>query len=241
MLQVKRLLLVCVLLVAACSGSSTSRTPAAVESAAPPTPVAPSPTAEASPSPSPAPVAAATVVRAQDGDVDGDGKPDRIRVTDTILSVALTGSGRTTTTDVDKGLDGSEPAATAGSVDVDRDGRAEVFVRVGQGASTTTLRAFRYDGAALTPVDTADGPLLLVVGGSVTHGDGFSCTDAARLVVRSAESDDGSAFTVTTTTYRIAGALAVRTARSVVRANGMSNPAVAAAYRVDCGSVGEGE
>jgi len=164
-----------------------------------------------------------------------------MNVAESTLTVTLSGSGRVLHADVDAGLDGSEPAGAAGSRDVDRDGHAEIFVRVGQGASTVTLRAFRYDGTALRPIDRADGPLLLVIGGTVTHGDGFSCTDTGRLVVRSAESSDGRAFVVTTTTYRLSGSSAVRIARTTARATGADNPAVAAAYRVDCGPVGEGD
>ena len=162
-------------------------------------------------------------------------------MTDTTLEVTLSADGHKVTTDVDKGLGTSEPAARAGSVDVDRDGHAEVFVRVGQGASTSTLRMFTLTGSALAPVDSEGAPLLLVLGGSVTHGDGFSCTEAGRLVVRSAESDDGTAFTITTTTYRLAGAAAVRLSRTTAKATGMDDPRVRAAYQVDCGSIGEGE
>ncbi|MDX6197948.1 MAG: hypothetical protein QOJ79_1099 [Actinomycetota bacterium] len=179
--------------------------------------------------------------RALDGDVDGDGEPDVIRVSDATLAVTLSRTGTQLTASVDSDLDMSEPAARAGSVDVDRDGRAEVFVRVGQGASTSTLRMFAYDGRTLRPVDSAGAPLLLVIGGSVTHGDGFSCTDTGRLVVRSAESDDGTAFTVSTTTYRVGGGSAVRLSRTTAQATGMDDPRVRAAYQVDCGSVGEGE
>jgi hypothetical protein len=192
------------------------------------------------PSPS-APASAAAPARALDGDVDGDGKPDEMRVSDGTLTVTLSGTGRAVTTSVDSDLDTSEPAAMAGSVDVDRDGHAEVFVRVSQGASTSSLRMFAYNGTALRPIDTEGQPLLLVIGGSVTHGDGFACTDAGRLVVRSAESNDGTAFTVTTTTYRLSGGAAVRVSHASTKATGMEDPRVRAAYQVECGSVGEGE
>ena len=231
------------LVLTGCSGSSS---PAAHLAASTAPAGSGSPSAAASTPPSPSAVATASAgaapgVRAVDGDVDGDGRPDRVAVTDTTLAVTLSGTGSTVTAPVDAGLGTSEPAALAGSTDVDRDGHAEVFVRVGQGASTTTLRAFRFDGTRLSPVDRPDGPLLLVIGGSATHGDGFSCTDAGRLVVRSAASDDGRAFVVTTTTFRLSGPTAVQLARTVVHATGMDAPAVAAAYRVDCGPVGEGD
>jgi hypothetical protein len=164
-----------------------------------------------------------------------------IQVSEGTLTVTLSADGRRVTASVDKGLDSSEPAATAGSVDVDHDGHAEVFVRVGQGASTSTLRMFALTGSSLAPVDSAGAPLLLVIGGSVTHGDGFSCTPNGQLVVRSAQSDDGTAFTVTTTTFRLAGGAAVRLSRTTTKATGMDDPRVRPAYQVDCGSIGEGE
>lgn len=235
----KRALVLLPFLLAGCQGAGDD-TPTVTQPEASPSAASPA----SSPSSSPSAASAAprsSPVRAVDGDVDGDGQPDTIGVTGQTLTVTLSRGGRALTTSVDTDLDGTEPAATAGSTDVDRDGHAEVFVRVAQGASTETLRMFRYDGSALGPVDTADGPLLLVVGGSTTHGDGFTCSDAGRLVVRSAASDDGTAFTVTTTTYRFSGNQAVRTARTTTKANGMDDPAVAAAYRVDCGPVGEGD
>lgn len=235
------LLVVPLLMIAACSGPSERS--AVSETAAPPTPVAesPSPAATAPPSPSEAPTASRASERALDGDVDGDGEPDRIQVAGATLRVTLSGSGRLLTTSVDSDLDTSEPAGPAGSVDIDRDGRAEVFVRVGQGSSTTTLRPFRYDGKTLSPINTADAPLLLVVGGSTTHGNGFACTDSGQLRVASAESSDGSLYRVVATTYQLSGNTAVQVLQTRTAAKGMDDPRVAQAYRVDCGSVGEGE
>jgi hypothetical protein len=59
-------------------------------------------------------------------------------------------------------------------------------------------------------------------------------------VVRSASSDDGAAFTVTTTTYRVDGHRLVQIRRTTAQAQGMDDPRVGEAYRVDCRSVGEG-
>jgi hypothetical protein len=237
---VKRIALLPLVLAAACSGSSSGspaavRSPSAVETSAAPTPSPPPPSPTSAPSPS------AAGRRALDGDVDGDGQPDRIGVSGTTLTVTLSGGGRVLSTPVDSDLDSSEPAATAGSTDVDRDGRAEVFVRVAQGASTSTLRMFRYDGKAISPVDSEGGPLLLVVGGSVTHGDGFSCTDKGRLVVMSAESNDGTTFRVRRRTFRFSGGGLVLDLETRATATSMDDPRVRAAYEVDCGPVGEGD
>ncbi|MBC7374489.1 MAG: hypothetical protein H7323_10920, partial [Frankiales bacterium] len=172
------------------------------------------------------------------GDVDGDGEPDQITYDGRTAVVALSGGGvvrASTAADIDP-----EDPVTSGVEDLDRDGRGEVFVQVGRGASTGFLLVLRYDGTRLAPLTEGGRPRLLAFGGSATHGDGFSCTDAGRLVVRTASSDDGKAYALETVTYRVRGDELVETARTSATAAGMDDPAVAAAYVVDCRSVGEG-
>lgn len=245
-------LLVPLLLLPACGDDVTVERRAQVEPpevSAEPTPE-PSPTptqvASAAPSPEPTPSPrrartgsaasppAAAAEPAAQGDVDGDREPDEVTV-DARLAVRLSGSGRTVTS----AYESDTSAKPSGSEDVDRDGRAEVFLRTGQGASTTFLTPFRYDGRTLAPLTLDGEQARLGVGGSATHGDGFSCTDAGTLVVRSANSDDGRSFTVTTTTYRIDGHRLVQTRRTTAQAQGMDDPRVGEAYLVDCRSVGE--
>lgn len=198
-----------------------------------------SPSPAVSPSPTTAPTKAArpvpTALRtAAQGDVDGDGTVDEVTV-DENLSVTLSGSGRT----IGSAFQADTSPQPSGSEDVDRDGRAEVFLRTGQGSSTSFLTPFRYDGRTFAPLTIGGEQAKLGIGGSATHGDGFSCTEQGRLVVRAARSDDGTTFTVTTTTYRVDGHRLVQTARSTATARS-GDEQVGAAYLVDCRSVGEG-
>jgi hypothetical protein len=190
---VKRALLVVpVLLVAACSGSSGGAR--AVETTAPPTPVpdSASATPAASPSAAPSPSASRRRPQAAPGDVDGDG-------------------------------------------------RNEVWVETARGASTSFVQAYRYDGAALHELTYAGGHIRFGIGGSVTHADGFTCTDTGRLIVSTAESDDGTSYRVHKVTYRVSGATLVRVLETSATAPTMDDPRVRAAYQVDCGSVGESD
>lgn len=242
-------LLVPLLLLPACGDDvSVSRTSAAAptaESSPVQTEAAePTPSAEPTTAPSPAPSvagspAAATTTRAvpaAQGDVDGDGRADEIAVGEELV-VRLSGSGGTAVTSA---FETDTRPVPSGAEDVDRDGRAEVFLRTGQGASTTFLTPFRYDGRRFGPLLLDGEQAQLGIGGSATHGDGFSCTEAGTLVVRSARSDDGQAFTVTETTYRVDGHRLVQTRRTTAQAQGMDDPRVGAAYLADCRSVGEG-
>ena len=231
-----RLLLVPLLLVAGCGDGDE---PTVSRAGSPdPQPVGPTPRAsDAQPVPQPSP----QVLRpAAQGDVDGDGEPDEIRYEGRTVVVTLSGSGEQLRASTDSDVEGGQPS-TAGVEDVDRDGRGEVFVSVGSGASTSFLLPLRYDGRTLAPLRVEpDAPFLLGVGGSATHGDGFSCTDAGRLVVRSAQSDDGSSYRVTEQTYRVDGHRLVAESTATATGEGMDDPRVAAAYVVDCRSVGEG-
>ncbi|MGB8652491.1 MAG: FG-GAP-like repeat-containing protein [Mycobacteriales bacterium] len=237
------------LLLAGCSGSSTTARPAATSLA--PTPVAttdpPSPSAgptstpspTASPTRSPAPSPTPTRRRpAVEDDVDGDGKADVIRTSATVLTVTLSGSGRTVTAPIH--ADAPGPATLLGSADVDRDGYAELFVETAQGASTSFATPYRFDGTALRELQLDGGPARLGIGGSVTHGDGFRCTPAGLLEIRSAESPDGASYTVHTDSYRLdrQQLVLVRSATAKAREG---DPAVEASYTADCGSVGDGQ
>ncbi len=79
-------------------------------------------------------------------------------------------------------LPGSTAAPTiAGSADADRDGHAEVFVKVDSGASTQSWTIFKLAGGRIRQVTSQGRPVRLAVGGSVTHQGGFRC-DGARFV-----------------------------------------------------------
>ena len=233
-------LLVVPVLATACSGSddptidvpTATPTPSATES---PTP-SPTPSATAAPTASPTPSATpARAIPAQDRDVDGDGRPDLIRATATRLSVELSGSGRTVTAPVH--ADSPRSPAVLGTADVDRDGRAEVFLETAEGASTQFATPYRFDGTALRELQLDDGPARLGIGGSVTHGDGFSCGTSGLLEVRSADSQDGTTFTVHVSSYRLRGALLVLAGSRTLSAK-QGSADVERSYSVDCGSVG---
>lgn len=230
-------LVVAVLLVAGCSGSSGAGH--AVESGAPPAAISASPSpAAVSPAPSLLPSTSRQPVTAAPGDVDGDGTADTVAVTATSITVELSAGGSVSAPIVDS--DVPKPVVS-GLQDLDRDGRAEVWVETARGASTSFVQAYRYDGKALRELTFSGGHIRFGIGGSATHGDGFSCTDAARLVVRTAESDDGTSFRVRTRTFRVSDAALLLVSESTVTAPSMDDPRVRAAYRVDCGAVGESD
>lgn len=240
----KRLLPVLVLtLLAGCSSSSPAdrtaveagQQPTASSGSSQPAPATTAPVGRTGPTPGVALAPRARRIPALDGDVDGDGQPDVVRLAGSKVTVVLSASGRLVSAPT--GADG--PPTRAGAVDVDRDGRSEIVLLVGHGASTASYALFRYDGRTLARVDRASGPLVLLAGGTVTHGDGFSCATNGRLVLRQATSTDGKAFHVTSTVLRLAGAHAVVVSRSGYDGR-QDDPRVRRAYAVDCGSVGEG-
>jgi hypothetical protein len=69
----------------------------------------------------------------------------------------------------------------ARSVDADRHGHAEVFVKVDSGASTQFWTIFKLVGGRIWQVTSQGRHVRLVVNGSVTHQGGFRC-DGAQFV-----------------------------------------------------------
>jgi hypothetical protein len=141
-------------------------------------------------------------------DVDGDGRSDAVSVpapgmlrvryatgaTDTVTFAADPGDGRLT-----------------GVVDADADGRAEVFVHVGAGASVDLTSVFRYVNGRLRAVTLDGDQLRLVSGASLTHGDSWACRPPAAPIVQwSGTSRDGIAYPGTVASYRFSGATLVR-------------------------------
>lgn len=197
--------------------------------------VVPSPAGGGAPSgvPSEGPARPAPAFR---GDVDGDGDPDVVAL-DGDLAVELSDGGRTVTAPVLA----DAPPRVAGAEDVDRDGRAEVFVRTAQGSSTTFLTPYRYDGSTFAPLVLDGQHVRLGIGGSVTHGEGFSCTEDGRLVVRSALRQDDGTWDLSSLSYEVDGHALVQVDASDEAGVAESDPRVGGSYLVDCRSVGEGE
>jgi hypothetical protein len=238
----RRSSLLAVLLLAACSSHSSPETPGPTPTAAP-TSAAPTPTAT-SPAPSATATATATAtpsarpraVPAADGDVDGDGQPDLLQPSATLLRVTLSSTGRVLTAPVHK--DDPGPAALLGTADIDRDGRAEVFLQTAEGASTQFATPYRFDGTTLRELQLDGGPVRLGIGGSITHGDGFRCLPAGLLEVRQAESTDGSTFTVRADRYAVVGVQLVLRSSSTGKGP-QGSATVESAYTADCGTVGD--
>jgi hypothetical protein len=169
--------------------------------------------------------------------VDGDGTADAVTLTATRVTVVLSGGGTVSAPIVES--DVPKPTVS-GLEDLDRDGRAEVWIETARGASTSFVQAYRYDGKKLAELTFQGGHIRFGIGGSVTHGDGFTCTDNGQLLVSTAESDNGTSYRVHNTTYRVSGSTLVRLFETFATADSMDDPRVRAAYQVSCGSVGEG-
>ncbi len=79
-------------------------------------------------------------------------------------------------------LPGNLDAPTiAGSADADRDGHAEIFVKVSSGASTQFWTIFKLAGRQIRQVTSQGQPVRLAVNGTLTHQAGFRC-DGAQFV-----------------------------------------------------------
>jgi hypothetical protein len=171
--------------------SATATTPAAATPSAtsPSVPTGPSPAgpSPAGPSPGISPAPGWQPV----GDVDGDGRRDRARLVylggygpgNWELVVDMTSLGQQAVRFTgDPVLPGGTDAPTiAGSADADRDGRAEIFVKVGSGASTQFWTIFTLAGRQIRQVTSQGQPVRLAVNGTLTHQAGFRC-DGAQFV-----------------------------------------------------------
>jgi hypothetical protein len=151
-------------------------------------------------------------------------------------------TGTTDTTDTVEPPDTTEPAPGApdgppcddpgepaegdaiGWADADGDGRAELWVRTGSGASTLLLGVYTYDSdCEPVRVTLAGQPAELSAGGSVTNLSGLSCDpdDAdADLVAYSAQSSDGVEYTITAQSFALEGSELVELAVESFTADG---------------------
>lgn len=154
--------------------------------------------------------AAATAVVEEMADVDGDGEDDVLRsylVGSTwSLQVELAAGG---TAELELGAADAGGVGVIGGADVDGDGRAEVWARVGSGASTAILGMARLEGCALVRVVTGFGtPVELPVGGSVGAAGGVECRAAgvsSDLTVFSVVYVDDDHYEVTAVEHELAG------------------------------------
>jgi hypothetical protein len=148
---------------------------------------------------------------ARDGDIDGDGGVDQVTLSGAgvsgagVLHVRYAAGG---TDDVRFQADtGSVEPAVLGVVDADRDGRADVFVRVTSGAATEFASVFRYTGGRLRLVTTGGGQARLGYFGSVVNQSSWACRPPGRPIVTwTGTSTDGSIYRGTETYHRFDGA-----------------------------------
>lgn len=100
-----------------------------------------------------------------------------------------------------------QPPAILGAVDADRDGRAEVFVQVDQGASTSFVGIFHVVGDRLQRVKAGKQEITFGLGGSATHGAGIECREVdgkapPELIAAGASSEDGETYPWVENIYR---------------------------------------
>jgi len=223
--------------------SPTATTPAtAAPSAA--SPSAASPPAGPSPAVSPAPGR-----QAADWDVDGDGRRDRARLVylggygpdNWELVVDMTTLGQQTVRFTgDPVLPGNIDAPTiAGSADADRDGHAEIFVKVSSGASTQFWTIFKLVGRQIRQVTVQGQPVRLAVNGTLTHQDGFRCDGAQFVTVGEAtEPPKYTTWTYESDTYTWSGAeLVLLSKRTGQVASAQPGNPPAAYSGVSCGDL----
>lgn len=144
-------------------------------------------------------------------DVDGDGRDDRVlsyRRADGTGRVAVElAAGGTAAVDAGGPAAGPSTLSVLGGADLGGDGET-VFAVTGSGASVVVIGLFQFVECAITPVvDSSGRTVELPVGGTVTHGDGLSCTGGAEknLIALRATSSDGERFTTVDTRYRVDG------------------------------------
>jgi hypothetical protein len=142
------------------------------------------------------------------GDVDGDGSPDSITTYRTgaadkpewHMLVEVTAGGGAET--IVQG-DGQSPVNVIGGADLDGDGAAEIWAKVGAGASAEIVGLFRFAGCEVSAVQLNGGPASFPVGGSVGNTAGVDCADG-KVIALAASSSDGETYETTKTSYGLA-------------------------------------
>ena len=133
---------------------------------------------------------------ALDGDVDGDGRADTVSIPAPGTLRVRYATGTADTVAFDASAPHRRRARLLGIVDADQDGRAEVFVRAGSGASTDFAAVFRHVGGRLRLV-TLDGRQAMLGYGAVLS-DTPTRGDAGRRRLRSwqwsGQSTDGTSL-----------------------------------------------
>jgi hypothetical protein len=195
------------------TSDATTSTTEASTSSAPPTTAPPNTAPPTSAADCIGTAEGATAESSAMGDVDGDGAADTAEV---LHDAAGTWFLQITLGDGGSSYTQLEPADNVGGVeligaaDVDGDGKEEIFVQVGSGASKAMFGMFTVQGGCdITEITTASGPARFPVGASVGIISGLQCSnvpDAASVIAFEGQSADGESYAVTWTEYELAGA-----------------------------------
>jgi hypothetical protein len=165
-------------------------------------------------------------------DVDGDGRRDQVRAEATPSDVTVIAT-TSTAGEMTGQLVFADPQATVvGVVDLDRDGKAEILVRVDSSADGEVLAVFRQDGQEprLVPLVSAGRsanprPFLLRLEGDLDSPVSWGCDDLDRLVIQEGKrtsgdpGDDELRYDVTRTVWSLAGYDGVTQVASTVLRN----------------------
>jgi hypothetical protein len=154
----------------------------------------------------------ATAESSATGDVDGDGSGDTLEVLHDgagtwYLQMTL-GSGGSSYTELPTagGAGGKE---MIGAADIDEDGKEEIFVQTGSGASAAVIGVFTVEGGCDIAAVTLDGaPAEFAVGASVGNTSGLQCSnvpEAGSIIAFSGTSTDGETYTVSHSELELAG------------------------------------
>ena len=191
------------------------------------------PTSE-QPAPPPGPPPSNPLRPALDGDVDGDGRRDAITVAASGTLRVRYADGTTDTVRFD--ASGASPTAgveVLGAVDADEDGRAEVFVRAGSGASTDFAAVFRHVGGRLRLVTLDGRQALLGYGGSIGHLHTWACRQpSAPIQAWDGSSPDGASYPGTLRSYRLTGSTLV-----LISSRPLTVSTDRHHQQIDCGSI----
>ena len=183
------------------------------------------------------------------GDVDGDGRRDRARLVylggygpdnwELVVDMTTLGQQAVRFTGGPV-LPGNTAAPTiAGSFDADRDGHAEIFVKVDSGASTQFWTIFKLVGRQIQQVTSQGQPVRLAVNGTLTHQDGFRCDGAQFVTVSEATEPPGyTTWTYQHHTYAWSGAELVPVSKRTGQVTSTRPGSPPAAYSgVSCGDL----
>jgi hypothetical protein len=182
------------------------------------------------------------------GDVDGDGRRDRARLVylggygpdnwELVVDMTTLGQQIVRFTG-DPVLPGGDDAPTiAGSADADRSGHAEIFVKVGSGASTQFWTIFKLVGRQIRQVTSQGQPVRLAVNGTVTIQDGFRCDGTQFVTVHEGVARNGTTWSYERDTYTWEGSTLVFVSKQTGQVTSAQPDSPPAAYSgVSCGDL----